>query len=72
MTEKFALFVYFDAIARALGQFLSLVVQKYFEKLCDLGNDLSFLPGKLKIEKVKERVDNLHDKTEYVVQIKKN
>ena len=53
-----------------LGYLDSFSVWKYFEKLCDLDNDLSFLPGKLKIENVKECVANLHDKNEYVIHIK--
>ena len=36
----------------------------------DLYNDLPFLPERMKIEKVKKIVDNLHDKTEYVIHIK--
>ena len=38
----------------------------YSEKLLDLHNDLSFLPERMKIEKLKKLVINLHDKTEYV------
>ena len=42
-----------------------------FEKLHDLPNDFSFLSEKMKIEKVRKLVANLHDKTEYVIHIKK-
>ena len=43
---------------------------QYLEKLQELHNDLPFLPERLKIEKVKKLVVNLHDKTEYVIHIK--
>ena len=33
-------------------------------------NDLTFLPERIKIEKVKKVVANLHDKTEYVIHIR--
>ena len=36
----------------------------------ELHNDMPFLPGRIKIEKVKNLVSNLHDKTEYVTQIR--
>ena len=51
------------------GYFLEVDVQ-YLEKLQELHNDLPFLPERLKIEKVKKLVVNLHDKTEYVIHIK--
>ena len=35
----------------------------------ELHNDMPFLPVRIKIEKVKN-VSNLHDKTEYVTQIR--
>ena len=44
------------------GYFLEVDVQ-YLEKLHKLHNDLPFLPKRMKIEKVKKRVANLHDKT---------
>ena len=44
------------------GYFLEVDVQ-YLEKLHKLHNDLPFLPKRIKIEKVKKRVANLHDKT---------
>ena len=37
---------------------------QYTEKLHELHNDLPFLPERMKIEKVKKLVANLHDKTE--------
>ena len=33
-------------------------------------NDLPFLPERMKTEKVKKLVANLHDKTEYVIHIR--
>ena len=44
---------------------------QYLEKLLEFHNDLPFLPEKMKTEKVKKVVANLHDKTEYVMQIRK-
>ena len=49
--------------------FLEVDVQ-YPEKLHELHNDLPFLSEKIKIEKVEKLVANLHDKIEYVVQIR--
>ena len=51
------------------GYFLEVDVQ-YLEKLHELHNDLPFLPERMKIEKVKKLVANLHDKTEYVIHIR--
>ena len=51
------------------GCFLEVNVQ-YLEKLHELHNDLPFLPERIKIEKVKKLVANLHDKTEYVKHIR--
>ena len=45
------------------GYFLGFDVQ-YLEKLPELHNDLPFLPERMKTEKVKKLVANLHDKTE--------
>ena len=45
------------------GYFLEVDVQ-CLEKLYELHNDLSFLPERIKIEKVEKLVANLHDKTE--------
>ena len=39
----------------------------YFGKLHELHNDLLFLLERMKIEKVKELVFNLHDESEYVI-----
>ena len=36
----------------------------------ELHNDLPFLPERIKIEKFKKVVTNLHDKTEYVIHIR--
>ena len=36
----------------------------------NLHNDLPFLPEKIKTEKVKKLVNNLHDKTKYVIHIR--
>ena len=51
------------------GYFLEVDVQ-YFEKLHELHNDLPFLQERMKIEKIKKLVANLHDKTEYVIHIR--
>ena len=51
------------------GYFFELDVQ-YLEKLRELHNDLPFLPERMKIEKVEKLVANLHDKTQYVIQIR--
>ena len=51
------------------GYFLKVDVQ-YLEKLHELYNDLPFLPGRMKIEKVEKLVPNLHDKTEFVIHIR--
>ena len=40
------------------------------KKLGELRNKLQFLPGRIKIEKGRKLVANLHDKTEYVVYIR--
>ena len=42
---------------------------QYPEKLYQLHNDLPFLPGRKKIEKVKKLALNLHDKAEHVIHI---
>ena len=49
--------------------FLEVDVQ-YPEELHELHNDLQFLPERMKIEKVKNLVTNLHGKTEYVICIR--
>ena len=49
--------------------FLEVEVQ-YTEKLHELHNDLPLLPERMKTEKVKKLVANLHDKTEYVIWVR--
>ena len=51
------------------GYFLEVDVP-FTEKLHDLHNDLLFLCGRKKIEKVEKLVTNLHGKTEYVTYIR--
>ena len=46
------------------------VMKDIFSKLHELHNDLPFLPERMKIEKVKKLVNNLHDKTKDVTLIK--
>ena len=43
---------------------------KYPENLHDLHNDFSFLPERMKIEKVEKLVANLHNKKEYVKHVR--
>ena len=43
---------------------------QYSEKLHELHNDLLFLSERMEIEKVEKLVANLHDKTEYVINIR--
>ena len=47
------------------GHFFEFKAQ-YSEKLHSLHNDLPFLPERMKTEKVKKLIANLHNKTEYV------
>ena len=51
------------------GYFFEVDVQ-YLEKLLELHNNLSFLPERIKIEKVEKLVSNLHGKTEYIIHIR--
>ena len=51
------------------GYFLEVDVQ-HPKKLQQLHNDLPFLPERMKIEKVKTLLTNLHDKNEYVIHIR--
>ena len=51
------------------GYFLEVDVQ-YLERLHELNNDLPFLPERMKTEKAKKLIANLHDKTDYVVHIR--
>ena len=53
------------------GYFLEVDVQ-YHEKMHDHQNDLPFLTERMKIENVEKLVTSLHDKTEYVIHIKKS
>ena len=46
------------------------VMKDIFSKLHELHNDLPFLPERMKIAKVKKLVNNLHDKTKYVILVK--
>ena len=50
------------------GHFLEVDVQ-YLEKLHELQNNLPFLAERMKIEKA-EKINNLDNKTEYVIDIK--
>ena len=43
---------------------------QYLEKLHEFHNYFPFLPERMKIGKVEKLVANLHDKTEYVIQIR--
>ena len=43
---------------------------QYTEKLHEIYNHLPFLPERMKIEKVRKVVANLHDKTEYVLHVR--
>ena len=49
--------------------FLEIDVQ-YTEKLHELYHDLLCSPERIKIEKIKKLLANLHDKTEYVMHIR--
>ena len=51
------------------GYFIEVYVQ-YLGKLHDLYNDLSFLPERMKIEKIEKLVVNLHDKTDHVIHMR--
>ena len=51
------------------GYFHKFDVQR-LEKLHELHNDLPFLHGKMKIEKVEKLVADLRDKTEYIIHIR--
>ena len=48
------------------GYFLEVDVE-YLEQLHELHNDLTYLSEIMKIEKAKELVANLYDKTEYLI-----
>ena len=51
------------------GCFLDIDVQ-YLEELHELRNDLSFLPERIKTEKVKKLIANLNHKTENVIHVR--
>ena len=51
------------------GYFLEVDVE-YLEQLHELHNDLAYLSEIMKIEKAKELVANLYDKTEYLRNLK--
>ena len=44
---------------------------QYLENLHNHHNDLPFLTERMKIENIEKLIANLHDKTEYVIRIKK-
>ena len=48
------------------GYFVEVDVQ-YRENLYNLHNDLSFLPERMKIEKIEKLIANLHDKNKQVL-----
>ena len=52
------------------GYFLQVDIQ-YLENFHNLHNDLLLLPERMKIEKVKKLMANLHNKSKYVIHIKK-
>ena len=43
---------------------------QHLEKLHQLQNDLPFLPERMKIKNVEKLVANLHDKAEYVINVR--
>ena len=43
---------------------------QYLKNLHNLRNDLPFFPEQIKIENIEKVVANLHDKTEYVIDIR--
>ena len=43
---------------------------QYLKNLYNLRNDLPFFPERIKIENIEKVVANLHDKTEYVIDIR--
>ena len=51
------------------GYFFGIDIQ-YLEHLHNYRNDLRFLTERIKIEKFEELVANLHNKTEYVIDIR--
>ena len=53
-----------------MDTFFEVDVQ-HSEKLHDLHNDSKCLPERMKIEKSRQFFTNLHDKTEYVLMLRK-
>ena len=51
------------------GYFLAVDIE-YTCFLCNLHNDLPFLPERMEIEKVENLVATLHDRTEYIIHIR--
>ena len=51
------------------GYFLEVDIQ-FLEKLHEIHNDLPFLSERMKIEKFEKLIANLHNKTEYVINIR--
>ena len=51
------------------GHFFEIDIQ-HLESLHKLHDDLPFLPERIKIEKVKKLLTNLHNKTEFVIHIR--
>ena len=51
------------------GYFLEADVQ-YPERLCDFHNYLPFSPERMKIKRLEKLLANLHDKTEYFIQLR--
>ena len=52
-----------------IGYFIEVDI-KYSRELCDLNNNLPFLPERKKINKCNKLVYNLYDKNNYVVHIR--
>ena len=52
------------------GYFLEVDVQ-YSDKLHEFHNNLPFLPERMKVKNIEKLVANVHDKTDYVMQMKK-
>ena len=46
------------------------VDDQYLQKLQEIQNELSFLSGRMKIEKVEKLVANLRNRTEYLIRIR--
>ena len=46
------------------------LILKILEVQYELNNDLTFLPERMKVEKVEKLVANLHNRNEYVIHIR--